>query len=59
MVQTVAHQTLSGVHRTLSVVHRTQSGAQAEAPRKLAALGFSQSHSAKNSPDCPVRHLTV
>jgi hypothetical protein len=29
------------------VAHRTLSGAQAEAPRELAALGFSQSHSAK------------
>jgi hypothetical protein len=28
------------------VAHRTLSGAQAEAPRELAALGFSQSHSA-------------
>jgi hypothetical protein len=29
------------------VAHRTLSGAQAEAPRELAALGFSQSHSTK------------
>jgi hypothetical protein len=40
-VQPVAHQTLFRVHRTLS-------GAQAEAPRELVALGFSQSHSTKN-----------
>jgi hypothetical protein len=29
------------------VAHRTLSGAQAEAPRELAALGFSQSSSTK------------
>jgi hypothetical protein len=28
-------------HRTLFGVHETLSGAQAEAPRELAALGFS------------------
>jgi hypothetical protein len=28
------------------VAHRTLSGAQAEAPRKLVAIGFSESHSA-------------
>jgi hypothetical protein len=39
LVLLVAHQTLSGVYRTLS-------DAQAEAPRELVALGFSQSHSA-------------
>jgi hypothetical protein len=31
----------------LPVAHRTLSGAQAKAPRELAALGFSQSHSTK------------
>jgi hypothetical protein len=40
MVQPVAHRTLSCVHQTLS-------SAQAEAPRELATLEFSQSHSAK------------
>jgi hypothetical protein len=30
------------------VVHRTLSDAQAEAPRELATLGFSQSHCTKN-----------
>jgi hypothetical protein len=39
LVLPVAHQTLSGVHRTLS-------DAEAEAPRELVALWFSQSHSA-------------
>jgi hypothetical protein len=42
------------------VEHRTLSGAQAEAPRELAALGFSKSHSiiihrtVRCAPDCPV-----
>jgi hypothetical protein len=36
------------------VVHRTLSGAEAEAPRELAALEFSESHSAINSLDYPV-----
>jgi hypothetical protein len=42
------------------VAHRTLFGAQAEAPRELTALRFSQSHSAiihrtvRCAPDCPV-----
>jgi hypothetical protein len=42
------------------VAHQTLSGAQAEAPRELAALGFSWSHSAIIhrtiwcAPNCPV-----
>jgi hypothetical protein len=40
LVQPVSHQTLSDVHRT-------QFGAQAEAPRELAAFGYSQSSSTK------------
>jgi hypothetical protein len=31
----------------LPVAHRTLPGAQAKAPRELAALGFSQNHSTK------------
>jgi hypothetical protein len=43
-----------------AVAHQTLSGAQAKAPRELAALGFSQSHSAiihqtiRCAPDCPM-----
>jgi hypothetical protein len=43
-----------------TVTHRTLSGTQAKAPRELAALEFSQSHSAiihrtiRCAPDCPV-----
>jgi hypothetical protein len=42
------------------MAHRTLSGAQAEAPHELAALGFSESYSAiihravRCAPDCPV-----
>jgi hypothetical protein len=38
-------ETLQSLEQKQPVAHRTLSGAQAEAPRELAALGFSESHS--------------
>jgi hypothetical protein len=36
------------------VAHQTLSGAQAEAPRELAALSFFLESLCYNSPDCPM-----
>jgi hypothetical protein len=47
LVLPVAHQTLSAVHRALS-------GAQAEQPHELAALGVFPESLRYNSPDCLV-----